>query len=446
MHRRRRILILGAAGRDFHNFNTAFRDDPACEVIAFTATQIPGISGRRYPPQLAGPLYPDGIPIEEEAQLEQLIQRLQIDEVVFAYSDIAHVEVMHLASRVLAAGADFCLLGPRRTMLAAQKPVIAVSAVRTGAGKSQISRWISRRLVEHGLRVSVLRHPMPYGQLERQAVQRFATVEDLDRAQCTLEEREEYEPHLVAGNTVFAGVDYARILEAAQREADILLWDGGNNDFPFIRPDLHIVLVDPMRPGHETSWHPGEAVLRMADLVIVAKSGSATAEALEQVEASALALAPVAPRLRVDSAIRLDPDVCLAGKRVIVVEDGPTLTHGGMSHGAGWVAAQAAGAIDIVDPRSCARGMIVDVFARFPHIGPVLPATGYSDQERRDLAATIRAAGADFVVAGTPIDLGRALCLDTPVLRARYEHREVPGNEIWPAIQAFLDRLVLADD
>jgi predicted GTPase len=444
--RRRRILILGAAGRDFHNFNTVYRTDAASEVLAFTAAQIPGIAGRRYPPSLAGPLYPDGIPIEDESQLEALVRERQVDEVVFSYSDVPHTEVMHIASRVLAAGADFCLFGPRRTMLAAQKPVVAVSAVRTGAGKSQISRWLSRRLVEQGLRVAVLRHPMPYGELERQAVQRFATEDDMVTAQCTLEEREEYEPHLAAGNTVFAGVDYARIVEAAEREADILLWDGGNNDFPFIRPDLHIVLVDPMRPGHETGWHPGEAVLRMADLVVISKTGSASAEAIGQVEAAARALAPTALLCRADSAIRLDPEMSLAGKRVIVVEDGPTLTHGGMSTGAGWIAARAAGATDFVDPRQVARGAIASVFARYPHIGTVLPATGYSEQERRDLGATIEAADADFVVAGTPIDLERVLDLRTPVLRARYEHREVPGHEIWPAIQAFLDRLGRAAD
>ncbi len=422
--RARRVAIMGAAGRDFHNFNVVYRDAPRHEVVAFTAAQIPGIADRRYPAELAGPRYPQGIPIVDEAGLAALIADKRIDEVVFAYSDIAHVEVMHRASIALAAGADFALLGPASTMLASRLPVIAVSAVRTGVGKSQVSRWLSTRLRARGLRVAVIRHPMPYGDLARQAVQRFASRADLDAADCTIEEREEYEPHVAAGGVVWAGVDYARILTEAEREADLILWDGGNNDFPFLRPDLHLVLVDPLRAGHERSWHPGEAVLRMADVVVVAKANSASDEALAQVEASARELAPRAALVRGASVVRLDPPASLAGRRVVVVEDGPTITHGGMPHGAGWVAAQAAGAAGIVDPRAAAVGEIADVYRRYPHIGRVLPAMGYSAREVADLKATLAACGADAVVSGTPADLGALLGLALPVHRARYDYRD----------------------
>jgi len=424
----RRILIMGAAGRDFHNFNVVYRDDPAVRVIAFTAAQIPGIAGRRYPASLAGPRYPQGIPIVDEAELAGLVATERIDEVVFAYSDIAHVEVMHRASIALAAGADFTMLGPRRTMLESRLPVIAVSAVRTGAGKSQVSRWLSGLLRQLGLRVAVMRHPMPYGELARQAVQRFASRADLDAADCTIEEREEYEPHIAVGGTVFAGVDYARILAEAQAQADLVLWDGGNNDFPFVRPDLHIVLVDPLRAGHERNWHPGEAVLRMADVVVVAKSNSAAPDAIARVEASARELAPRAALVRGESAVRLDPAGSLAGMRVVVVEDGPTITHGGMPNGAGWLAARQGGALEIVDPRPSAVGSLAEAFRRYPHIGQVLPAMGYSASEAADLRASIVATRADAVVSGTPVDLGALLDLPMPVIRARYDYREPPGN------------------
>ncbi|MEZ4281206.1 MAG: GTPase [Myxococcota bacterium] len=436
---RRRILILGAAGRDFHVFNTVYRDDPDSEVVAFTAAQIPGIASRRYPAALAGPLYPAGVPIRAEADLAALVVSERIDQVVFAYSDVAHVEVMHKASIALAAGADFALLGPDATMLPAKIPVIAVCAVRTGVGKSQVTRFLSRLLRDRGLRVAVVRHPMPYGDLERQAVQRFASLTDLDRAECTLEEREEYEPHLAIGNVVHAGVDYGRILEQVEGEADVLLWDGGNNDFSFYRPDLHIVLVDPMRAGHESLYHPGEAVLRMADLVVVAKTNSASPADVERVAANARALAGGAEILRGASQVALDDPARVAGRRVLVVEDGPTITHGGMAFGAGWVAARAAGAAELVDPRPAARGRIAEVFAEHPHIREVLPAMGYSPAELADLRATIEAARPDVVVAGTPCDLARLIETSMPIVRARYEYEEVERPGLREHVTRFLD-------
>ncbi|MGE3849984.1 MAG: GTPase, partial [Gammaproteobacteria bacterium] len=359
--KRRRVLILGAAGRDFHDFNVLFRDDPRSEVVAFTAAQIPDIAGRVYPPTLAGPLYPAGIPIIDEANLASAIIDLAVDEVLFAYSDLPHVEVMHRASIALAAGADFSLRGPRATMLAARVPVIAVSAVRTGCGKSQTTRWLAALLRARGLAVVVLRHPMPYGDLARQAVQRFATLADLDAADCTVEEREEYEPHLAQGTVVYAGVDYAAILAEAEREADVLLWDGGNNDFPFLRPDLHLVLVDPLRAGDELDHHPGETVLRMADAVIAAKCDVAEPAAVDAVLAHARAVNPAARQFRAASPVTLDDAAAVRGRRVVVVEDGPTLTHGGMAYGAGLVAARAAGAT-IVDPRSAAAPAIRELY------------------------------------------------------------------------------------
>jgi predicted GTPase len=438
--RRRRVLILGAAGRDFHVFNTVFRDDPRHEVVAFTAAQIPGIASRRYPAELAGPLYPDGLPIRDEAELAALVAAESIDEVVFAYSDLPHVEVMHRASIALAAGADFRLVGPNATMLRSKRPVIAVCAVRTGIGKSQVTRFLSRLLKEAGLRVAVVRHPMPYGDLARQAVQRFATRADLDRAGCTIEEREEYEPHLAIGNVVHAGVDYARILAAAEAEADVVLWDGGNNDFSFYRPDLHVVLVDPMRAGHESLYHPGEAVLRMADLVVVAKTNSAERADVERVMANARALAPNAPILRGASRVGLDDPARVAGRRVLVVEDGPTITHGGMAFGAGLVAAREARAGALVDPRPFARGRIRDVLAAYPHIREVLPAMGYSEAELADLRATIEAAAPDVVVAGTPCNLGALLASRIPVVRARYEYEDVDSPGLAGAVRDFLAR------
>ena len=435
---RRRVLILGAAGRDFHNFNVVYRGDPACEVVAFTAAQIPGIAGRRYPPSLAGPLYPQGIPIVGEEEFEARIRADAVDLAVLAYSDLAHAEVMHRASRALAAGADFALLGPRSTMLRARLPVIAVTAVRTGAGKSPLARWLAARLRARGLRVAVLRHPMPYGDLERQAAQRFAARADLDAAQCSLEEREEYEPHLAAGGTVYAGVDTARVLALAERESDIILWDGGNNDFPFVRPDLHIVLVDPLRAGDESLYHPGETCLRMADAVVVSKVDSASAEAVAAVTRSAQAANPRAPVLRAALEIRLEDPGAVRGKRVLVIEDGPTVTHGGMPYGAGYLAATRAGAAAIVDPRAAAAPGIRDVLQRFPHLGNVLPAMGYSPAQLAALARSIDAADADVVVAATPVDLAALLGPAKPVLRARYEFVDLDAPGLAGVVDNFL--------
>ena len=435
---RTRIAIMGAAGRDFHNFNVVYRDDPSCEVVAFTAAQIPGIAGRRYPAALAGPLYPQGIAIVPEAELEALIRAQEVEQVVFAYSDLAHAEVMHLAARALAAGADFVLLGPHRTMISAGVPVIAVSAVRTGCGKSPVSRWISRNLRARGLRAAVVRHPMPYGDLARERVQRFETRADLDRAACTLEEREEYEPHLDAGSVVYAGVDYVGVIAEAGRDADLILWDGGNNDFPFVRPDLHIVLVDPLRPGDETGYHPGEAVLRMADVVLLAKSDAAAPAALQQVIGNARRANPAATIVRGSMPVRLDDAAAVAGRRVLVVEDGPTITHGGMPYGAGYLAAKQAGAAAIVDPRASAAPEIAAVYAQYPHIGPVLPATGYSRAQLEALRQTINRAQADVVVAATPIDLAALIALDKAVVRARYEFVDSDGQGLAAELDRFL--------
>jgi len=431
---------MGAAGRDFHNFNVVYRDDPSVDVVAFTAAQIPDIAGRRYPPELAGSLYPAGIPIVEENDIDRLCARDDVDDVVFAYSDVPHARVMHLASRVLAGGASFVLLGPHATMLDAPVPVIAVSAVRTGCGKSQTTRWISRRVRARGLRAAVIRHPMPYGDLAREAVQRFAQASDLDAADCTVEEREEYEPHLAAGNVVYAGVDYARIVEKAAADCDLILWDGGNNDFPFVRPDLHVVLVDPLRAGDETSHHPGEAVLRMADVVVVAKCDSAADADVRRVTETARAIRPTAPVVRTASPVTLDDESAVAGKRVLVVEDGPTITHGGMPYGAGYVAATRARAAEIVDPRPFATPAIAAVFSKYPHIGPVLPAVGYSDAQLEALARTIDAADADVVVSATPADLTKLVHLAKPVVRARYELAEVDEPGLGALVDAFLDR------
>lgn len=439
-HSRIRTVITGAAGRDFHNFNQVYRNDPQVEVVAFTATQISGISDRRYPPSLAGSLYPQGIPIVDETCLEALCQQEQIDQVVFAYSDITHAAVMHLASRAMAAGANFTLLGPNQTMLTAQVPVIAVSAVRTGCGKSQTARYLSRVLRQRGLRVGVIRHPMPYGDLEQQAVQCFKSLADLDAGNCTIEEREEYEPHLAIGNTVYAGVDYARIVALAAVESDLILWDGGNNDFPFLHPDLHIVLVDPLRPGHETSYHPGEVVLRMADIVVVPKVDAAATADIQQVIDTVRNINPAAQIVRAASPIRLADPKAIQGQRVLVVEDGPTTTHGGMPYGAGYVAAIRAQAAMIVDPRSAAVAEIAKVYSRYPHIGPILPALGYSPQQLADLAATINQVEADVVVAATPIDLGALITVNKPIVRAFYEYAEAdqPGLVDW--VDKFLDQ------
>lgn len=440
--KRTRVVILGAAGRDFHVFNTVYRDDPASEVIAFTATQIPGIAGRRYPASLAGTLYPHGIPIVNEESLEDLCRRERADVVVFAYSDVPHEHVMHLASRALASRADFLLPGPERTMLHARVPVVAVSAVRTGCGKSQVARWLTRRLGARGLEVAAMRHPMPYGDLAREAVQRFASRDDLRAAGCTIEEREEYEPHLANGTVVFAGVDYAAILAAAEREADVIVWDGGNNDFPFLQPDLHLVLVDALRPGQITTHHPGETVARMADVIVVAKADAASQADVQTAIDGARAVNPHAEIVRAASPVRLDDPDAVRGRRVLVVEDGPTITHGGMAYGAGFVAASAAGASAIVDPRASATAAIATVYARHPHIGRVLPAMGYGDEQIAALRETIERSAADVVVSGTPIDLAAVLAIDKPVVRARYELEEVGEPRLGDVVDAALARLL----
>ena len=409
-----RVVIMGAAGRDFHNFNMVYRDDSRFRVIAFTASQIPDIAGRRYPPSLAGAGYPDGIPIVDESKLDSLCRAENVGQVVFAYSDVSHAEVMHRASRVLATGADFLLLGPQRTMLSAAVPVIAICAVRTGCGKSQTTRWLAKLLKSKGLRVAVIRHPMPYGDLEKQSLQRFAQSADLDAADCTIEEREEYEPHLAMGSIVYAGVDYAEIVARAEREADIILWDGGNNDFSFIRPDLHIVLVDPLRPGNETSHYPGEAVLRMADVVLLAKVNSAADADIQSVTENVRRINKRATIVRGASPVTLDDPAAVRGKRVLVIEDGPTITHGGMPHGAGFVAASARPGVTIVDPRDAAHVEIAPVYAQYPHIGNVLPALGYHPAQLEALRATINAVDADVVISATPCDIGALIVIAVP--------------------------------
>ncbi len=434
----RRVVIMGAAGRDFHDFNIVFRDDPTTRVVAFTATQIPDIAGRRYPPSLAGARYPEGIPIVAEAELQRLCREKQVDQVVFAYSDVDHAWVMHRASIALSAGADFVLLGPARTMLHAAVPVIATSAVRTGCGKSQTTRWLSRLLNRHGLRAAVIRHPMPYGDLASQAVQRFAHRADLDIAQCTVEEREEYEPHIAAGNVVYAGVDYEQIVAKAAADADVILWDGGNNDFPFIRPDLHLVLVDPLRPGNEASHHPGEAVLRMADAIVVAKVNSAAEADIQHVIGAARAINPTAPIVRTASVVTAEDPAGIRGRRALVVEDGPTITHGGMAYGAGFVAATQARAAAIVDPRSAAVGEIAAVYAQYPHIGAVLPAMGYHPSQLEALRDTINRVDADVVVVATPCDLAALIAINKPVVRVRYELAETGEPGLGGLVEAFL--------
>ena len=419
----RRIVIMGAAGRDFHDFNVVYRTDPEVRVVAFTATQIPGIADRRYPAELAGPLYEAGIPIRPEAELETIIREQRVDAVVFAYSDVSHETVMHAASRVLAAGADFELLGPARTMIRSRKPVIAVGACRTGSGKSQTTRYLAALLADAGLTPVVIRHPMPYGDLAAQRVQRYATYEDLDRHQTTIEEREEYEPHLDAGRILYAGIDYEAILHEAEAEADVILWDGGNNDFPFYRPDLYVVVADPLRPGDERRYHPGETNLRLADVVIINKIDSATPEAIEVVRQSVQALNPEATVLLARSDLTLvGPEI--AGRRVVVVEDGPTLTHGGMTYGAGIVAASRHDVAELVDPRPVAVGSIREVLERYPALQPLVPAMGYGAAQIEELEATLNAVDADLVLAATPIDLTRVLHLNKPITRVRYELAE----------------------
>src|SRR5436190_7370497 len=423
---RTRVLVAGAAGRDFHNFNLVYRGREQFQVVGFTATQIPNIDGRVYPPELAGELYPEGIPICPEADLERAIARNAVDEVVFAYSDVTHEHVMHLGSRALAAGASYRLLSPRQTMLTSSKPVVAVCAVRTGAGKSQTTRRVAEILREGGKRVAVLRHPMPYGDLAAQAVQRFEHYEDLDAADATIEEREEYEPHLAEGNLVFAGIDYEHILRAAEDEADVVLWDGGNNDTPFIKPDLHIVVVDPHRAGHELRYHPGETNLRMADVCIVNKIDSASQEGIDAVLSSIHDNTTNARIVLAASPLEIEGDPeAIRGKRVLAVEDGPTLTHGEMTYGAAVLAAKQHGAAELVDPRPFAVGTIAATFEQYPDIGTLLPAMGYGRKQMNDLRETIERSDAEVVLIGTPIDLRRLIDLDKPALRVTYKLQEV---------------------
>jgi predicted GTPase len=422
---RRRVLIVGAAGRDFHNFNLVYRGRPEYEVVAFTATQIPNIEGRVYPAELAGELYAQGIPIRPEDELESLVCDERIDDVIFAYSDVTHEHVMHIGSRALAAGANYGLLSPQETMLTSSKPVVAVCAVRTGSGKSQTTRHVAGLLRANGKRVAVLRHPMPYGDLTRQAVQRFADYADLDAADCTIEEREEYEPHIAEGNVVFAGIDYAAILDQAEQEADVILWDGGNNDTPFIKPNLHIVVVDPHRAGHELRYHPGETNLRMADVCVLNKLDTAKPEDVETVLASIAQVNPAASLVRAASPFQVEGAEAIRGKRVLAIEDGPTLTHGEMTYGAAVLAARANGAAELVDPRPFAVGSIADTLREWPHIQGLLPAMGYGDDQMDELRQTIEHSDADLVLIGTPIDLRRVIDFDKPALRVTYRLEEL---------------------
>lgn len=420
-----RTIIMGAAGRDFHNFNVFFRDNSDYQVVAFTATQIPNIEGRRYPAELAGSLYPEGIPIYPESELSDLIRTLKADQVVFAYSDVSHEYVMHKASEVLAAGADFRLMGVKGTQLKSSKPVVSVCAVRTGSGKSQTTRRVSKILINLGFKVAAIRHPMPYGDLVKQAVQRFADYSDLDKHQCTIEEREEYEPHLDNGVIVYAGVDYERILRQAEQEVDIILWDGGNNDFPFYQDDLAIVVADPHRPGHEVRYHPGETNVRRADVFVINKVDTASPDAVIAVRESLSALNPEAVIIEGASPLFVDRPEEIRGKRVLVIEDGPTLTHGEMAYGAGWVAARRFGAAEIVDPRPFAVGSIAATYQKYTTTGPILPAMGYGEEQMRDLEQTINNSDVDLVISATPIDLNRVIKVRKPMQRVRYELQEI---------------------
>ncbi|MEM3444581.1 MAG: cyclic 2,3-diphosphoglycerate synthase [Thermoplasmata archaeon] len=435
---RKKVVIMGAAGRDFHDFNTYFRDNEEYEVVAFTATQIPNIEGRKYPAELAGRLYPDGIPIYAEEELPKLIKEKGVDEVVFSYSDVSHEYVMHRASIALANGAGFRLMPPKITMLKAAVPVIAVCAVRTGAGKSQTTRRVARILQGLGVKVVVVRHPMPYGDLREQVVQRFASYEDLDRYKCTIEEREEYEPHIENGIVVYAGVDYEKILRQAEKECDILLWDGGNNDIPFFKPDLHIVVADPHRPGHEAKYHPGEANLRMADVVIINKVDTARPEDVEAVKASIREMNPDADIIEAGSPISTDHPEMIRGKSVLVVEDGPTLTHGEMKYGAGTIAARRFGAKEIVDPEPYAVGSIKKTFKKYPHLRNLLPAMGYGKTQIQELQETIEKVPCDIVISGTPINLERVMKVNKPILRVRYELDEIGRPNLEDMIKTYL--------
>jgi len=422
---RTRVIIMGAAGRDFHNFNVYFRDNEEYEVVAFTATQIPGIEERIYPSVLAGKLYPKGIPIYSEEILPALVKEHNIEQVIFAYSDIAHLDVMHLASWVHSMGADFRLMGPATTMLKSKKPVVAICAVRTGSGKSQTSRRVVEILRNKGLKVVVIRHPMPYGDLAKQVCQRFETIADLKKHKTTIEEMEEYEPHIDRGAIVFAGVDYGKILEEAEKEADVIVFDGGNNDFPFYQPDIHIVIADPHRAGHEVMYHPGETNLRMADVVIINKIDTAEPECIDQVRRTIRLVNPRAIIIDAASPLFVDDPDTIRGKRALVIEDGPTLTHGEMDIGAGWVAAEKYGAAEIIDPRPYAVGSIKDTFEKYSHLSEILPAMGYGDEQVKELEETINASDAEVVVIGTPIDLGRVVKIKKPAVRVRYELQEI---------------------
>ena len=421
---RTRVLIMGAAGRDFHNFNVIYRNDPQSKVVAFTATQIPNIEGRLYPPELSGELYPDGIPILDEVDLSRLISEFKVDDVVFAYSDVSHEYVMHKASEVLKCGSNFKLLGGEKTMIKSNKPVIAIGAVRTGSGKSQTTRRVAEVLTYAGVSVAVIRHPMPYGDLTKQKVQRFATIEDLKKHDCTIEEMEEYEPHIDRGSVVFAGIDYKAILNKAEKEADIILWDGGNNDMPFYKPDLFLVVVDPHRPGHELLFYPGESNLLMADVVVINKMDTAEPENIATVKANIASVNPGSTIIEAASPVTVEKPDVIKGKRCLVVEDGPTLTHGGMKFGAGIVAAEKFGATEVVDPRPWITGTIAETFESYPDIGKLLPAMGYGEQQIKDLEATINAADCDVVIIGTPIDLRRLLHIEKPSVRVTYNLKE----------------------
>ncbi|MTI94174.1 MAG: GTPase [Firmicutes bacterium] len=420
-----KVIIMGAAGRDFHNFNVYFRDNDAYQVVAFTATQIPDIDGRVYPALLAGKMYPDGIPIHSEVELPDLIERHNVEQVIFAYSDVPHTYVMEKASIVMAAGADFRLMGPVTTMLRANKPVVAVTAVRTGVGKSQTTRKVCDTLRGMGKKVVAIRHPMPYGDLSKQVRQRYETYADLDRHECTIEEREEYEPHIDKGIIVYAGVDYAKILHEAEKEADVIVWDGGNNDLAFYKPDIYITLVDPHRPGHELNYHPGESNLRMADVVVINKMETASPEGVATVRASIARACPDAVVIEGASPIYIEDGAQVKGKRVLVIEDGPTLTHGEMAYGAGVVAAHKFGAAEMVDPRPWAVGTIRHTYEKYSHMGNLLPAMGYGDKQIKELEETINATDVDLVIVATPIDLTRILGINKPALRVRYELQEI---------------------
>lgn len=421
----RKVIIMGAAGRDFHNFNCVYRDNEQYQVVAFTATQIPDIEGRVYPAELAGKRYPDGIPIHPEEELESLISEHAVDDVVFSYSDVSHEYVMHKASIVNAAGASFVLLDAGQTMLKGEKPVVAICAVRTGCGKSQTTRRVAQILKQQGKKLVVVRHPMPYGDLVEQRCQRFASYDDLDKYRCTIEEREEYEPHLAMGSVVYAGIDYREILDQAQEEADVVIWDGGNNDTPFFAPDLHIVVADPLRPGHELSYFPGETNFRMADVIVINKQVSAVSEDIEKVRKNALAVNPEAQIVDATSPIFVEEPETIRGKRILAVEDGPTLTHGEMKFGAAVVAAQRLGASEIVDPRPFLQGTLKDTFATYPGIGTLLPAMGYGEKQIRDLEATINNCDCDAVIIGTPIDLRKLVNINKPAVRVTYELEEI---------------------